>query len=227
MTEASGTRNGHDRFVVSHQSEAAPIINIPWLTGPPSHKLISALLCLLMSWQPADKPGTVTGGPCHKSRLAAARCMLADLRSFANLGYLWHFRATEGARAWCVCVCVCVCVWWGVGRFLDADSSSVWGIAFSPKKNVHDQVLFHTGFFVCLFLLLFVSSDPQDVFRLVVCLHGVFSFSSAVRTLRLSDCFDFCCCWFFGLFCALCKSAFHYNFSFAATNTEGSSAEAK
>ena len=46
--------------------------------------------------------------------------------------------------------------------------------------------------FVCLFLLLFVSSDPQDVFRLVVCLHGVFSPSSAVRTLRLSD-FSFVC----------------------------------
>ena len=39
----------------------------------------------------------------------------------------------------------------GGGRCLDADSSSVWGIAFSSKKNVRDQVLFHAGF-VCLFV---------------------------------------------------------------------------
>ena len=39
----------------------------------------------------------------------------------------------------------------GGGRCLAADSSSVWGIAFSSKKNVRDQVLFHAGF-VCLFV---------------------------------------------------------------------------
>ena len=112
----------------------------------------------------------------------------------------------------------------GGGRFLDADSSSVWGIAFSPKKNVRDQVLFHAGFFVCFCCCLLVLILKMFFVWLLACTAS-FLFQ-ALLELSVSLIF-FIFILFFGFFCALCKSAFHYNFSFAPTNTEGSSAEAK